>query len=183
MTQAASIDPAAPAAGLVGLISGPVAISRDDRDVRKSPVLVAVAAAAGLAVAVTGVRAVLGDVGRPGLLLGIVLPPVLLGAVFLALHLTRRDVRQFSVRTTAGQTIFCTMRDGGPADALRHNDIVRVTMGRGDRVRAVEVLAGLSGPTVRRLAARPALAAADWLGYAAAAVLVIIAVAPLAGAG
>ncbi|GAA0452294.1 hypothetical protein Ade02nite_00210 [Paractinoplanes deccanensis] len=164
----------------VGLVAGPVAVTRAGAPPLRTPVVTAVAASAALAMAATGVRAVLGD---PPLLLGLALPPVLLVAVIVAQLLGRAGERRFTVRTTAGRSVDYTLSDDGPADALRHNDIVRVTTGRDGGVRTVEVLAGLNGPAVRRLTARPALGPVAWLGYAAAALLVIVAGWVLLGAG
>ncbi len=182
--------PAAPATpqDTVGLIAGPVRMTKPTLSEKSSPGLVAVAIAAGLTLVATGGRALTGGVGLGLLLAGIVLPLVLVAAVAVIRHRAARSpassggsVRHFTVRTTAGLSVPGIVRDGQPADALRTHDLVRLVKGRRGRIRAVEVLAGLNGPVVRRLVDRPALGAAEWAGFASAAVLLAVAAVILLG--
>ncbi|XVU23527.1 hypothetical protein ACQPZJ_40730 [Actinoplanes sp. CA-054009] len=109
--------------------------------------------------------------------------PALVGVVASTRRRAGTDVRDFTVRTAAGESVRYEIRDGSPADALRLNDIVRVTTDRNGGVRVVDVLAGLDGPAVRRLTARTARRNPGWVVYAVAAVLVIVAIAVLLSRG
>jgi hypothetical protein len=71
----------------------------------------------------------------------------------------------------------------GPLEAgeLNTGDLVRLVPGRGDAVRAIEVLAALDGPVIRRVAARPALPPVRVLAFILAAALAATTAAILLG--
>jgi len=137
-------------------------------------------------VAATGFRALASGVGSTEILLGVVLPILVVAAITLLRHRTAKTpataVRHFTLRTTSGESVPYSLRDGQPIDALRTGDLVRVVPGRRGTARAIEVLVGLNGPVVRRLENRLTPALPEWAGFAAAAALVTTGVAVLLGA-
>ncbi|WP_203679754.1 hypothetical protein [Actinoplanes siamensis] len=167
----------------VGLVAGPVVITRATVSGQAPPGLLAVAVAALITLAAAGGRALRGGAGFGVVLLGVALPLlVVTGVAVEQFRASTGKVRQFTVRTRDGRSTPFTLRDDEPRDALRANDVVRVTPGRGGTARTVAILAGMDGPVVRRLAGHPALPRSVRLGFAGAALLLAVTALLLAGA-
>jgi hypothetical protein len=178
-TTAAAGDP------YVGLIAGPVHAGLEPMVARSAPGLAAVAVAAIVTIAGAAGR-MLTDGPDPALLaLGLAMPLSFLAAIGLAEWWTRRagtgTILRFTVRATTATSTSYTLRGQLPAGGLQTGDLVRVVPGRRGTVRAVDVLATLNGPVLRRLAGRPILPPVQIAGFALAAVLLATTVILLLG--
>jgi hypothetical protein len=183
--------PAAGAAGpggaalpgpLTGVIDGPVRSSAVPATAHTMPGLVAVTIAAVIALAAVAGRALAGDLPRPLLIVGLVVPPLLIVAAALA---TRAGggagaIRRFRLRPATGPATDHTLHTTRAGEALNPGDLVRLVPGRRGP-RAVEVVASLDGPMIRRLEAAPAVPPAQWAGLIVAAGLLIAAALLLLG--
>ena len=181
----ASDSAAAPAPDpYVGVIAGPVELAAGKHS-RRPAGLIAVAGAAAVTMATVAGWSLFGDGGRATLIAGLVGPLLAVAAVAVAWLLGLRrgvdKVRRFTLRAGTATSTAYELHDDAPREALRTGDIVRVVPGRGGSVRAVEILASLSGPVVGYLGRRPLVPPVDWAGFGLAAVLLMITSAILFG--
>ncbi|MCU7722663.1 hypothetical protein ODJ79_02950 [Actinoplanes sp. KI2] len=168
----------------VGLIAGPVRSAREPLPGRAEPGLVAVAVTAVLTLAGT-IGHLLSDRAHPVVLLaGVAMPLAFLAAAVLLDRWDRRaaaTVHHFTLRANDATTRPYRLHGSLPAGALTSGDLVRLTPGRGNAVRAIEVLAALDGPVVRRLTGRPAVPPAQLVSLLLATALLATAAAILLG--
>jgi hypothetical protein len=169
----------------VGLVAGPVQVGLEPAAARSAPGLAAVAVTAVVTIAGAAGRMLLDGPSLVLLTLGLAMPVLFLAAVGIAEWWTRRSgagtVLRFTLRATTATSTSYTLRGNLPAGGLQTGDLVRVLPGRRGSVRAVEVLATLNGPVLRRLAGRPALPPVQMIGFALAAVLLATTVLLLLG--
>jgi hypothetical protein len=179
-------DPAA-AAGhlpgpLIGVIAGPVQSSAVPATAHTMPGLVAVVIAAVIALAAVAGRALAGGLPQPLLIAGLLAPPLLVAAVAVAARASggAGSTRRFTLRPATGPATHHTLRAARSGDALNQGDLVRLVPGR-TGLRAVEVLATLNGPVLRRVAATPSVPPAQMAGLTVAAALLAAAALLLLG--
>ncbi|MDI6097131.1 hypothetical protein QLQ12_00725 [Actinoplanes sp. NEAU-A12] len=169
------------------MITGSVRITAAALPSRSVPGLLAVSAAALISIAAIVGRSLSGGVGTGLLLVGLLVPLLVVAAVVAAQRWVpagagSNAVWEFTVRAASGSTVHVVLRTDAPRDSLRSGDLVRLTpsrsgslaraaTGRGGSVRAVEVLAALDGPVIRRVTATAALPPAQILGLALAVAL------------
>ena len=171
---------AAPSDPHVGLIAGPLRVTLAPESARRSPGLVAVVVTAPVTLAAAAGRLLTAG-PRPALIvLGVLMPLAFVTIVGLTRRRGAEVIYRFTLRSTTAQSRPYTLRGVLPVDALETGDLVRVVPGRRD-ARLVEVLATLHGPVVRRLAGRPAVPPAQWIGLAMAAVLLATTVGVMVG--
>jgi hypothetical protein len=167
----------------VGLVAGPVHVDRPEWTVASSPGLVAAAVAALLAMLAVLVRAAFGDMDGVLLLVGLVGPVVVVaicaGTQWRSLRNGSDALLRFTVRMSTRRSVSHDLRSDLSRQTLVTGDIVRVVTGPRGAVRAVEVLATLDGPVLRRLERRPVMTPVQWAGVGASAGLLLEAVAVL----
>lgn len=169
----------------VGLIAGPVTITRLGAEHRSAPGVVAVALSAVITLTAVAGVALAGRADSLTVLAGTVLPALGVAGVGAAHLLARRRGGpaecRFTLRTETGRLRPCVLRGAVHADVLRTGDLVRFVPGRWGGTGAVEVLAGLTGPVIRRVTGGGALPPVQWAGLGTAAALLALTVVVLYG--
>jgi hypothetical protein len=171
---------------LIGLITGPVSYTRVTQDHRPGIGVVAVAMSAVIAAAALVATALAGRAGTGLLVVGTVLIVVCAGAVAVANRLAIRGGMgsecRFVLRAETGRSTAWSLHGAPQTGVLHTGDLVRIVPGAKGKARAVEVLAGMDGPVLRRLEGRGLLAPLQWAGLAVAVALLALTTAVLWGA-